>query len=153
MSEFWWLLWWMIWIFEFLQNARTLNKFFGYKNCKISEEKSCDFIFFLQFPKVFELNEAFFFIIRACRGGSCFSRVAGGFSKNFKNFVDTLFYIEQIDFLSSPKSISRPNFDQIFCAAGKFLKKQAKIRVLRRLFLENLTETPRFFWPALSPQS
>ena len=59
-------------------------------------------------------------------------------------------WVGQIEFPSSPKTLKgealkRKFFRQIFCAAGKFLKKQVKKAIFGH-FLEILT---RFFWRAL----
>ena len=56
-----------------------------------------------------------------------FSRRRGGadFQKMYESF-DTFILVNQIDFPSSPKAQKRPFFGQIFCAAGKFKKKQVK---------------------------
>ena len=51
-----------------------------------------------------------------------FSRGGGIFSK----ILSIYFYVDQIDFSSSPKALKRPCFGQSFCAAYKILKKQAK---------------------------
>ena len=71
------------------------------------------------------------------RGGSrIFSRGGGGggggsdFQKIFENFDDLFLGVDQIDCPSSPKNLKRRCFDQIFCAAGKFLKKQVKKAII-----------------------
>ena len=46
--------------------------------------------------------------------------------KKLSKILTTFFLVDQIDFPSSPKALKRRCFGQIFCAAGKFLKKQVK---------------------------
>ena len=41
-------------------------------------------------------------------------------------FKKNVFLVDQINILSSPKALKRRCFGQIFCAAGKFFKKQVK---------------------------
>ena len=54
------------------------------------------------------------------------------FQKNFENFVDLFFWVEQSEFASSPKALKRPCFGKSFCAAGKNLKNRPK-----KTFLKN----------------
>ena len=66
------------------------------------------------------------------RGGSrIFSRGGGGaeFQKISKNFCDDLFFRLTKLIFRSPKAVNSPCFGHIFCAAGKFLKKQVKKKV------------------------
>ena len=63
------------------------------------------------------------------RGGSGFFSREGGeadFQTIFENF-DDLFFVDQIDFPSSPRTLKRRFFGQIFCAAGKFSARQANL--------------------------
>ena len=77
------------------------------------------------------------------RGGSrIFSRGGGA---DFQKILTTFFEVDQIDFLSSPKARFCPYFGQIFCAAGKFLKKEQAKKGVFRHFWKILTEKLRFF--------
>ena len=62
------------------------------------------------------------------RGGSGFFSREGwaDFQTIFEKF-DDLFFVDQIDFPSSPRTLKRRFFGQIFCAAGKFSARQANL--------------------------
>ena len=67
----------------------------------------------------------------------------------FRNFFSKrLFLSQKIDFPSSPKALKRLYFCQIFCVAGKFLKKQVKKAVFGH-FLKNFDKIIALFWRAL----
>ena len=55
-----------------------------------------------------------------------FSRGGADFQNKIRKFWRPFFLVDQIDFSSSPKALFSPYFGKIFCAAGKFLKKQSK---------------------------
>ena len=77
-------------------------------------------------------------IILGRNGSRIFSRVGGAnFRKKNQKFFRHCSKVDQIDSPSSPKASKRPCFSQIFWAAGKFLKKQAK--------LEKFDQKSRFF--------
>ena len=62
-----------------------------------------------------------------------------------KKFGNPVFYVDQMDFESSTKSLLGPYFDQTSSAAGNFfLKKQAK-NAFFRFFLENLDQKIAFY--------
>ena len=68
-----------------------------------------------------------------CRGG-------GGFSKIIRKFGRPFFWVDQIDFSSSPGALFCPCcFGQIFCAAGKMLNKKAK-KAFSGTFWKSLTK-------------
>ena len=82
------------------------------------------------------------------RGGSrIFLRGGGGadFQKIFEKILTNKLIFR---FPSSSKALKGPCFCQIFCAAGKFLKKQVKKAVFRH-FLKNVDKKIVFFWRAL----
>ena len=74
------------------------------------------------------------------------------FQKNFENFDDLFFQVDQIDFPSSLRAVKRPCFGQIFCAAGNFLKTQVKKAVFGH-FLENFDKKKRVFLARAPPQN
>ena len=76
-----------------------------------------------------------------------FLKGKGGFSKVVKNFVVFFFSVEQIGFPSTTRALKLLCFGQIFCAAGKVLKKQATKIALRHT-LETLDQKIAFFWRA-----
>ena len=93
----------------------------------------------------------FFKLFHPGGGSRIFSRGGGEFSKNFPKFWRPFFFkVDQIDFSSSPKALFCPYFGKIFCAAGKFLKKQSKKPFLNT-FWKILTKKSRFFFGARSP--
>ena len=55
-------------------------------------------------------------------------RGGGGrvFKKKFEHFI--FFWVDQIDFSISAKTLKNPNFGTIFCAAGKILAKTGQKR-------------------------
>ena len=56
-----------------------------------------------------------------------FSRGKADFQKTFRKFCRPFFQVEQIDFPSSQKTL-KLCFGQIFCTAGKILKKTGQER-------------------------
>ena len=58
----------------------------------------------------------------------------------FEIFVDLFFKSTRNDFPSSPKALKRPCFGQIFCAAGKILKKKQAKKGVFRQFLGSITK-------------
>ena len=73
-----------------------------------------------------------------CRGGS---RIK--FS-NFRKFCRPFFWVDHIDFPSSPKALKRLCFGQVLCAKGKILNKQIKKGVFSH-FLKNFDQKNAFF--------
>ena len=80
-----------------------------------------------------------------------FSRGGGGFSNKFRNFCRPFFFLGGPNwFFELSLSLFSLYFGQIFCAAGKILKKQSKKGIFRD-FLENVDEKIAFFRRALPP--
>ena len=80
-------------------------------------------------------------------GSRIFSR--GGGRIFFENFVDLFFFRStELIFWALPKHGLVPVWGQIFCAAGKILKKQSKQGVFRH-FLESFDQKIAFFRSAL----
>ena len=86
--------------------------------------------------------------VKICRWGGKEKRAlesrGGRIFKNCRKFCRPFF----IFFLSSAKALFYPYFGQIFCAAGKILKRQAKKGVFGH-FLENSDQKIAFFRRAL----
>ena len=76
-----------------------------------------------------------------------FSRGGGGgdFQKIVENFDDLFFNADKIGFPSSPKALKGRCFGEIFCATGKFLKKQVEKAVFGH-FMENFDKKNAFFF-------
>ena len=80
-----------------------------------------------------------------------FSRGGGRIFKQISKFLSTFFFLGGPNwFFELSLSLFSLYFGQIFCAAGKILKKQSKKGIFRD-FLENVDEKIAFFRRALPP--